>query len=79
MFNRFASRSLLAGAVLIGLAACGGGGSGSAGGAAAPSESGGGGGGTAGGPISVITVDPSNPYWKAEVDTADGGVQETRL
>ncbi len=69
MFNRFASRSLLAGAVLIGLAACGGGGSSSAGGAAAPSESGAGG-GTAGGPISVITVDPSNPYWKAEVDTA---------
>ena len=29
-------------------------------------EGGGGGGGT----IAVITVDPSNPYWKAEVDTA---------
>jgi erythritol transport system substrate-binding protein len=68
MFNRIASRSLLAGAVLISLAACGGGGS-SAGGEAAPSGSGGGG-GTAGGPIAVITVDPSNPYWKAEVDTA---------
>jgi erythritol transport system substrate-binding protein len=25
---------------------------------------------TAGGTIAVITVDPSNPYWKAEVDTA---------
>src|SRR5215208_8248431 len=68
MFNRIASRSLLAGAVLISLAACGGGGS-SAGGEAAPSGSGGGG-GTAGGPIAVITVDPSNPYWKAEIDTA---------
>jgi erythritol transport system substrate-binding protein len=68
MFNRIASRSLLAGAVLISLAACGGGGS-SAGGQAAPSGSGGGG-GTAGGPIAVITVDPSNPYWKAEIDTA---------
>ena len=30
----------------------------------------GGGGGTAGGPIAVITVDPSNPYWKAQIDTA---------
>lgn len=29
-----------------------------------------GGGDTAGGTIAVITVDPSNPYWKAEVDTA---------
>ena len=24
-----------------------------------------------GGTIAVITVDPSNPYWKAEVDTAE--------
>ena len=24
----------------------------------------------AGGTFAVITVDPSNPYWKAEVDTA---------
>lgn len=69
MFNRFASRSLLAGAVLISLAACGGGGSSNAGGEAAPSESATGG-GTAGGTIAVITVDPSNPYWKAEIDTA---------
>jgi len=70
MFNRIASRSLLAGAVLISLAACGGGGSSNAGGEAAPSGSASGGGGTAGGPIAVITVDPSNPYWKAEIDTA---------
>jgi len=68
MFNRLTSRSLLAGVVLVGLAACGGGGS-SAGGQAAPSGSSGGG-GTAGGPIAVITVDPSNPYWKSEIDTA---------
>ena len=27
-------------------------------------------GGEAGGTIAIITVDPSNPYWKAEVDTA---------
>jgi erythritol transport system substrate-binding protein len=71
MFNRLASRSLLAGAIIIGLAACGGGGgSGEAGGAAPAESPTGGGGGTAGGPIAVITVDPSNPYWKAEIDTA---------
>jgi erythritol transport system substrate-binding protein len=69
MFNRLASRTLLAGAVLLSLAACGGGGSNGAGGEAAPSESAPGG-GTAGGPIAVITVDPSNPYWKAQIDTA---------
>ena len=67
MFNRIALRSLLAGAVLLSLAACGGGGD-DAGGEAAPSGSAGG--GEAGGPIAVITVDPSNPYWKAEIDTA---------
>ena len=70
MINRIAARSLLTGAVLISLAACGGGGSSSAGGQAAPSGAPSGGGGTAGGPIAVITVDPSNPYWKAEIDTA---------
>lgn len=70
MITRIAARSLLAGAVLISLAACGGGGSSSAGGQAAPSGAASGGAGTAGGPIAVITVDPSNPYWKAEIDTA---------
>ena len=29
------------------------------------------GGGAAGGTIAIITVDPSNPYWKAEADTAE--------
>ena len=76
MFNRIASRSLLAGAVLISLAACGGGGSSNAGGEAAPSGSASGGGGTGGGPIAVITVDPSNPYWKAEIDTAQAQAQK---
>ncbi|MGW3604966.1 MULTISPECIES: substrate-binding domain-containing protein [unclassified Micromonospora] len=46
-------------AVVFGVAACGGSGSGS-----------GSSGDKAGGTIAVITVDPSNPYWKAEVDTA---------
>jgi erythritol transport system substrate-binding protein len=72
MFNRIALRSLLAGAVLISLAACGGGNG--AGGEAAPSGSAGG--GEAGGPIAVITVDPSNPYWKAEIDTATSEFQK---
>ena len=39
---------------------------------AASSNSGGGGG--AGGTIAIITVDPSNPYWKAEVDTAQSAL-----
>jgi erythritol transport system substrate-binding protein len=45
-------------AVMLGLASCGG--DDSASGSAKSS----------GGTIAVITVDPSNPYWKAEVDTA---------
>lgn len=62
MFPR--SRRLLAlGAVagLLTLSACGGE-------SAEPAPAGGG--GEAGGTIAVITVDPSNPYWKAEADTA---------
>jgi erythritol transport system substrate-binding protein len=74
MFNRIASRSLLAGVVLLSIAACGGGGSSEPGGAAAPAESPAG--GSAGGPIAVITVDPSNPYWKAEIDTATAEFQK---
>ncbi len=46
---------------LVGLTACGG--SDAAGSDAAGSD---------GGTIAIITVDPSNPYWKAEVDTAVG-------
>jgi len=49
--------------VALGLAACGSDDDASTGG-------GGGSGGKAGGTIAIITVDPSNPYWKAEVDTA---------
>jgi erythritol transport system substrate-binding protein len=48
-------------ALIFGLAACG------SSGGSKPAASGG---GKAGGTFAVITVDPSNPYWKAEVDTA---------
>ncbi len=68
MFNlkrsRLGTGALFAGALLIGLTACGGN-SAEPGSSAAPS-----GGGAAGGTIAIITVDPSNPYWKAEIDTA---------
>jgi erythritol transport system substrate-binding protein len=69
MHRRLVLSSAVAGAVLLGLTACGGGG----GGSAAPAASAGGSSAAssaAGGTIAVITVDPSNPYWKAEVDTA---------
>jgi erythritol transport system substrate-binding protein len=58
-------RALIAGTLLFSLAACGGGGGEAEPGAAEPTA-----GGEAGGTIAIITVDPSNPYWKAEVDTA---------
>jgi erythritol transport system substrate-binding protein len=64
MFTRRRFGAIAAGALLFGLAACGGGSEPS--GEAAPAESG----GAAGGTIAIITVDPSNPYWKAEADTA---------
>ncbi len=60
---------LLAGALALSLAACGGGGS-TAAAPAAPA------GKPAGGTIAIITVDPSNPYWKAEVDTAEAQVKK---
>ncbi len=68
----FTSRKLFGAAALLSLtlslAACGGGGDTGTPAASAPASSAGG--GAAGGTISIITVDPSNPYWKAEGDTA---------
>lgn len=65
MFRSIHKVAVVATAMAIGLAGCGGGGSTDAGGG---SSGDGGGGGT--GTIAIITVDPSNPYWKAEVETA---------
>jgi erythritol transport system substrate-binding protein len=60
MMRTLTARLLPAAAILtLALAGCGGGGGGS--GSASTK---------AGGTFAVITVDPSNPYWKAEVDTA---------
>ncbi len=73
MFSLRKSGPLLAGAALVlSLAACGGGGD------AAPAASGAAssGGAAAGGTVSIITVDPSNPYWKAEADTAKAAVEK---
>ena len=71
MSKRLSLKALLAGAVLISLAACGGGTETPPAASGAPATSASAtGGGAAGGTISIITVDPSNPYWKAEADTA---------
>jgi erythritol transport system substrate-binding protein len=63
MSSRKLFGSLLAGTLMLSLAACGGSDS-------DEGSSSGSGSSKAGGTIAVITVDPSNPYWKAEVDTA---------
>jgi len=64
---RLMTRALLASALLISTAACG-----------SSSDSGGSGSGSgkSGGTIAIITVDPSNPYWKAEVDTAKSAAEK---
>ena len=74
MRPRLVLRTALASAVLLSLAACGGGG----GDAAEPAASGASSSaaGAAGGTISIITVDPSNPYWKAESDTAEAAIRK---
>ena len=60
--SRFAIRLVLL-AVISTLAACGGDDSSGASGDSGSQKQG-------GGTMAIITVDPSNPYWKAEVDTA---------
>lgn len=65
---------LLASALVLGLAACGGGGGGGGGGSAPASPAAGG--DAAGKTIAFITVDPSNPYWKAESDTAEAAIKK---
>ncbi len=75
MLNGKLTRSLLAGAALLslGLTACGGGGGNEPAASGAPSSAPGGAGG---GTIAIITVDPSNPYWKAEADTAKADAEK---
>jgi len=71
-FRRRVTAPLLAGALALSVAACGGGGGNTAApgpATEAPAA------GQAGGTIAVITVDPSNPYWKAEVDTAEAEIR----
>ncbi len=66
---RMMTRTLFASALLISTAACGS--------DAEPSgDAGSGGSDKAGGTIAIITVDPSNPYWKAEIDTAKATAEE---
>lgn len=62
MFKRSALLTA-ATAMVLTVAACGGSDD-------AAGKGSGGSGGDGGGTIAIITVDPSNPYWKAEVDTA---------
>ena len=73
MKMRLTTCALLVSTLMITMAACGSndsssGGDGGSGGS--------GGSGEAGGTIAIITVDPSNPYWKAEVDTAEAAAEE---
>jgi len=71
--NRRVLVPLLAGAMALSVTACGGGGNTSA---PAPASNAPAAGGAAGGTIAIITVDPSNPYWKAEIDTAEAAVKK---
>jgi erythritol transport system substrate-binding protein len=73
MIRRPALVTAAAAAIMLSAAACGGGSSGTA---SSSGSSSGGGSASAGGTIAVITVDPSNPYWKAEIDTAQSEAQK---
>ena len=85
MFKHKIAWPAVAGMVMLGAAACGSSGgstSGSGGAASNPAPSASttssapAGGSAAGGTIAIITVDPSNPYWKAEVDTAQAAAKK---
>ncbi len=85
MFKHKIAWPAVAGIVMLGAAACGSSGgstSGSGGAASNPAPSASttssapAGGSAAGGTIAIITVDPSNPYWKAEVDTAQAAAKK---
>lgn len=67
---RLMTRALAATALLIAMAGCG------SGSDSKGSDSSSGGSSKAGGTIAIITVDPSNPYWKAEVDTAKSAAKK---
>ena len=70
MKMRLMTRALLASALMASTVACGSGSEDtSSGGSASGSDK-------AGGTIAIITVDPSNPYWKAEVDTAKASAEK---
>ena len=70
MKKRLMTCALLASTLMLSTVACGS--------SSDDSASGGddGGSGEAGGTIAIITVDPSNPYWKAEVDTAKAAAED---
>ena len=74
--HRRLAASLLVSALTLCLAACGGGGESGSGGAGQPSAAPAAGGDAAGKTIAFITVDPSNPYWKAESDTAEAAIRK---
>jgi erythritol transport system substrate-binding protein len=64
---RLMARALLAGALMITTVACG---------SDSKESDSSGGSDKKGGTIAIITVDPSNPYWKAEVDTAKAAAEK---
>jgi erythritol transport system substrate-binding protein len=68
MFRKHAAWAVLP-ALVVTLAACGSSGTKAASGSGSS-------GGAAGKTMAIITVDPSNPYWKAEIDTAQAEAQK---
>ncbi len=75
MFRRTSSTTFVI-ALTFGLAACGGGSAEPAAEPSAASSSEAAGSAEGGGTLAIITVDPANPYWKAEADTAVATAEE---